>query len=616
MTTPPLRVELLRGRDAVARALTPERISQWQALADAAETVAVYQSPGFVRAWYEIYEPDFEPLLLLGTSTDGTLAGVLPLALRREGPGTLCFAGAEHCEYAGWLATGAVQLEFPAVCVRKLREEGHFTETWDWRWLAPGTSLAWLQRPELAKHGISGHISQVSNPVLALPDEDRPRFFDSKGKNYKRKMNLLKRAGEVRLTRLDARSLTEPLFERLTTFYDIRQLARYGVAPFSEDPLKGPFHRRLLEVPDLALCFALTVGAEPVAFHWSLLDRRRAMYCMGPFDTRWLAASPGKLMADLVTDALRERGIECLDHTPGGDEYKEEAASSHEVIHRLELFPSRRRAWAYGIEAIARGAVKRTAGMVGVSPSRLRGLQAQVARTVRSPRSTAGVAARSLRRWAWSRTVMQTYRISRAAWEKAQPDFKPDPLFRKDMLEDFLLYAGSMRWISRQHLMESAIERLRTGSHCYTVVEDGVLIHYAWLHVGVPEMDLSEVGYKYPLPPKSAVLYDDRTDVAAVRALLRRTRGSKARERRGGLQRRSLLHRFHEAFSMGADCLAGSILELNTRSRENFFALGVEFEVVDRVIQVVRLGRRRSWREPIAPGTEAPAGADTPGSPV
>ena len=50
----------------------------------------------------------------------------------------------------------------------------------------------------------------MSNPVLALPDEDRPRFFDSKGKNYKRKMNLLKRAGEVRLVRLDAQSLTEP----------------------------------------------------------------------------------------------------------------------------------------------------------------------------------------------------------------------------------------------------------------------------------------------------------------------------------------------------------------------------------------------------------------------
>lgn len=582
MTTPILRVELLRGRDAVARALTHERISQWQALADAAETVAVYQSPGFVRAWYEVYEPDFEPLLILGTSTDGTLAGVLPLALRRQGPGTLCFAGAEHCEYAGWLATREVQPEFPAVCVRRLREEGHFTETWDWRWLAPGTSLAWLERPELAQQGISGQVSQVANPVLALQDADRPRFFDPKGKNYKRKMNLLKRAGEVRLTRLDARSLTERLFERLTTFYDIRQLARYGVAPFSEDPLKGPFHRRLLEVPDLALCFALTVGAEPVAFHWSLVDRRRAMYCMGPFDVRWLAASPGKLMTDLVADALRERGIECLDHTPGGDEYKEEAASSHEVVQRLELIPSRRRAWAHGVQGLARGAAKRAAAVVGVSPPRLRDLEARVARAIRSPGSSARDVARSLRQWTWSRTVVQTYRLSRAAWEKAEPDSKPDPLFRRDMLEDFLLSAGP--GFARQHLMQEAIERLREGAHCYTVVEGGALVHHAWLQLGEPEMKLSALGYGYQIPPNGGVLYDDRADGAAVTAL----------------QGRSFRHRVHEAFSMGADYVSGGMVG-------NLVDLGIELEPLDRVTGTTRFGRRRIRREPISPDAARPS---------
>jgi hypothetical protein len=174
-----------------------------------------------------------------------------------------------------------VRLEFPAVCVSRLAELGHFNEPWDWKWLAPGTSLSWLDLPALAASGVTARISQVANPILALQNPDRPRFFEPHGKNFKRKMNLLKRAGEVGLVRLDAKLLTEKLFDRFKTFYDIRQLARYGVAPFHEDPRKGPFHRRLLEVPELASCYALIVGAEPVAFHWSLVDRRRAMYCMG-----------------------------------------------------------------------------------------------------------------------------------------------------------------------------------------------------------------------------------------------------------------------------------------------------------------------------------------------
>jgi CelD/BcsL family acetyltransferase involved in cellulose biosynthesis len=596
-----LQVQLLRGRDEVAHASTPERVKQWQALAEATVGVAVYQSPGFVLPWYEVYEAEYEPLLCLGTAADGALAGVLPLALRRRPPGGLCFAGAEHCEYAGWLAAPAAQLEFPARCVGRLSELGHFTDMWDWKWLAPGTSLAWLERPELATRGITARTSQGATPILALQSPERPRFFDPRGKNFKRKMNLLKRAGEVGIVRLDAQSLTEKVFDRFKSFYDIRQLARYGVAPFSEDPLKGPFHRRLLEAPGLALCYALMVGADPVAFHWSLVDRRRAMYCMSPFDVRWLAASPGKLMVDLVAEALRERGLESLDHTPGGDEYKEEAASTHEPIHRLLLFPSRRRAWAYGIELSSREVVKRAARAAGVSPARLQSLRDRAVRAARAPASTARVAVRSLRSWAWSSTAMIVYRLTREGWEQTEPSSKPDPLFRKDMLEDFLCYAGSFRWISRQHLMRSAIERIRRGSHCYTVVEDGVLIHYAWLHPGVEEMDLSEVEYRYPIPPKGAVLYDDRTDVAAVRALMRRSRGSKARERRGGLQKRSYRHRFHEAFGMGADFTMGSIVVTNTLSTQNLVNLDVPFEPLDRVTRVTRFGRRRTWQEPVSP---------------
>ena len=78
------QLDVVSGWPAVATAVEGCGL-EWQRLVDTATGMAVYQSPGFVLTWYEVYESSYEPLLLLGSLPAGTLAGVLPLALARNG---------------------------------------------------------------------------------------------------------------------------------------------------------------------------------------------------------------------------------------------------------------------------------------------------------------------------------------------------------------------------------------------------------------------------------------------------------------------------------------------------------------------------------------------------
>jgi CelD/BcsL family acetyltransferase involved in cellulose biosynthesis len=578
-------LRLIRGWNAVRAFVTSEREAEWRRLAEEAKHVAVYQAPAFVLSWYETYASCYEPLLLLGLTPAGDILGVMPLARARGGAERLVFAGAEHCEYAGWLAAPALEEDFPARAVAHLHEADLFGRPWRWGWLAPGLSTAWLDHRALRARSIAPLAEVGRTPLLALQGPARPRFFDAGGKNHRRKANRLRRLGPLRLERLGAESLSDGLLRRLTTAYDIRTLARYGSAPFSDDPLKAPFHRRLVgREPDTALLYVLWAGEEAVAFAFLLGDRRRAMYCLGAFDHRWLDASPGKLIGDLVADDLAGRGFEHLDHTPGGDPYKEEAATTHEALTRLVLFPGRTGAGACTIRCALQARARALALTVGLRPERLREAATRYLSLARgrSAMDLARAAGRAALRWVRSRQVVAVFRLDRAVWEGTPGDGTSGAVaFSMDRPEDLLLYTGSNRWCPRQALMATALERLREGEHCYTVVEDGVLLHYGWINPSARELHVTEVDRRIPLPEGSALVYDGYTEPGA---------------RGRGLHTRSLQYRVAECFRLGARSVTTSALESNPVSVRNIQR--VFGRPVGRVVQVRRLGRVRSWEEP------------------
>src|SRR5581483_3055343 len=119
------------------------------------------------------------------------------------------------------------------------------------------------------------------------------------------------------------------------------------------------------------------------------------------------------------------------------------------------------------------------------------------------------------------------------------------------------------------------------GDHSFTVVEDGVLVHYGWIQSDAPAIEFPEIGAAMALPPRSGVIYDVYTE---------------PRARGRGLQRRGARRRVRLAFALGAAQVFTGVVESNVPSRRA--TEGAGYRAVARLVTVHRLARRRTWEEP------------------
>ncbi|MGH7413768.1 MAG: GNAT family N-acetyltransferase [Candidatus Rokuibacteriota bacterium] len=560
-------MKVLRGLAAVRGDISAERRAEWQRLAAAEDKVTVFHEPGFVLTWYDVYEPEHEPLLLIGLDELDRLMGVMPLAVPRGTGGSLAFAGAEQAEYAGWLARPEIAREFPTRCILELRELGLFSRPWRWKWLAPGSDVEGLASDVLREHGLAVRFSRTQKPLWTVQGPKPVRFAVDN-----RKVNRLKRQGEVRLVQLDSATMTEDLFGAFTTTHDVRELQIRGLDPFRTSPLKGIFHQRLVDrAPDSVLFFALMVGPVPVAFSFNLRDRRRIIFCLDAFDPRWAASSPGKLINNLVADALATRGIQAIDLTPGGDAYKEEVANDSEAIYSVVLFPGTAQARVHDLKALAERGGKRTLRAMGLSPARARGLTGLARRLATGGLIRDGMDAG--RRWAASREALAQYQLDRGDGVAARPQCHPT--VRTDAIGDFLLYSGAGRARSRQGMMQEVLSRVRRGQRCYTVIADGRLVGAGWLESDAKGVSVGADGFEWPLPPKTARLHVVDPEVEGAAAI-----------------RRSLVRRMTgEAFAAGAERVVVLVGPREGSLVETLEAVGFCFR--RRLVSQRRLGRVR-----------------------
>jgi RimJ/RimL family protein N-acetyltransferase len=93
----------------------------------------------------------------------------------------------------------------------------------------------------------------------------------------------------------------------------------------------------------------------------------------------------------------------------------------------------------------------------------------------------------------------------------------PNPRrLRRDHPDDLQYYERTASWqLSPEAYRAAARERLARGEHLYTLVEQGRLLHYAWLQPRHTRGEDQAVGQAFFPPPESSALYDHYTHPSA-----------------------------------------------------------------------------------------------------
>jgi hypothetical protein len=163
---------------------------------------------------------------------------------------------------------------------------------------------------------------------------------------------------------------------------------------------------------------------------------------------------------------------------------------------------------------------------------------------------------------------------------------------RRDAAEDLALYVPDAPW-DRSPEEQQAVVAARTavGDHVYTLAEDGRLLHYSWLTEGAASLDCDFDLGAFPLPGRSAKLWDDNTV-------------SLARGR--GLHQRSLRRRARDAAQRpDVDWVFIGVRADNGPSRHNIEKVGFEHRASRFRLRL--LGLRLRWeRAARADGAKAP----------
>jgi CelD/BcsL family acetyltransferase involved in cellulose biosynthesis len=475
---------------------------QWNDLYLSCGWATPFQSPGFVTTWYEIYAQPFTPVLVTEVRSDGSLSGLLTLAMTLDSQ-QLFFAGAGQSEYHTWLATAENGDVFIETAMDLLRASFPGL-TLTFRYLPPATPKQWLEidRPWAQ----ATRLDTFPRPLMKLADGENLRKSLRKSGN-KSRLNRLKRLGDLQFEQLHTPAELAEIFDDLIAYYDFRQGAVNDSMCFQDDPLKKPFYLALMGVKDLLHVTVLKVGDLVVAAHLGVGDGRNCILGIPVHSPFHAAHSPGKLQILMLGVELVQQGFETLDLTPGGDPYKERFATDRDEVHVLTVFLTDRAGAKQRAElklrsqSIAKSTIKGLIQFLGIEVN----TAIEFGKKLRNlPRTTAIDWQHNLRKQVWGKIEYCVYCY------KAD-DVTMDNLscsITRDCLNDLLLFQAGDTWQTHQEFLSLCLQRLEAGDHVYTWATQDRLLCHCWLSERQQKCWFTELEQEYVFEPESAFIYD------------------------------------------------------------------------------------------------------------
>ena len=487
-------VEIRRGEDARELLRAAGVREQWKRLETLCPWSTVFQSLAFVETWYRHYNASYEPILVIGREGEGTLAGIVPLALERKS-GRLGVAGTHHAEYQVWLALPELRTRFIEAALESLREAFPRARL-QFMYVRPDAPLESF-RAGGRWHG-SSEIRTFRRGLMVLGDGSKLRESLNEKKN-RRQLNRLENLGSLQFQHIERYKDLEAEFDEIIAFNDFRKGAAYNKLPFRNDPSKKPFHVSLYEIPELLHVSVLRLNAKVISVRIGIINRNQVigyLHTHSPFLAKY---SLSRLHLLLLGIQLAEKGFREWDLTPGGT-YKDKFATRYDDAFVLTIFFDRAACLRHKAKMRIFGMGKNLLGRLSLRPERVREKLESVIRNPIRSRTLAGVGS----------ALFETRELKLYAADLDNFLNLENPhMMRRDDLNGLMAFqATGGRPPSIQEFLSGAQTRLEAGHRAYTCVVEGVLECSGWLAEQTKTLELSEVGQEWIVPEGGVALFD------------------------------------------------------------------------------------------------------------
>lgn len=492
-------VEILSGDDVISLLSDKSFLKLWDTLYNSCPWATVFQGKEFVSTWYRIYHKTYLPIVVKAIN-GGKLKGLLTLA--RDKSGLITGAGLTQAEYQVWLAEASDSEKFIKSALTEIKKlfRGNNLQ---FRYIPFETPLDWVKSDSTWKKGCV--LQAYQHPLMIINAE----YISQELRKMNKKINRLKRLGELKFERITDTQTFSSIFDRLAAQLDFRKGAMYNVTPFQKDPLRKKF---LLALFDQSLLHVtiLKVNDEIIASNIGTIGKNIVRLQLNTYDPSYAKHSPGMINFFMLGKTLAEEGFDVLDLTPGGS-YKERLANNYVLAHELRVAGSIKfyiKEFSREINSrILRNNKKIFSALdkIGISTKALkRGLRnAYIAKE------------RMQKTWKRGPSSIITELVNPFRLIKKKNVYKIEPQpaidtisIKKNDVGELLRYQTEGSKLTKWEFLANAMDKLEKGQHVFTLALDDSLLSCVWLW---NQEDISAIlnnRYKLTLPNGSAILHE------------------------------------------------------------------------------------------------------------
>ena len=496
-----MNIELLTGRAAQQRIETAEFRAQWKRLYQQCPWRSVFQSDDFVIAWYDAYQSQFTPIVVMGTDAAGALIGLFTLAIDSDSK-QLVVAGTSEAEYHAWLTAPQHGNEFITSALDRLRTQFP-NQTLTLLFVLPNVPREWMA----AGSRWSAHCALNTLPRGLMEIGDGKRFQDTLRKKKQSKINRLKRLGHLHLDRIYDLDEFGAVYDEMIVYQALRLHAIQNLSHVEPDPYRKTFYLNLLRAPRILHVTALRVDDQLISaqiHNYNEDQARLGLITHSPFYAKY---SPGELHILMMGAELAQEEIAYFDLTPGGH-YKDRYATAHDEVFAVNIFFNRAHCTRYKIKRRLIELGKSVLQRFGITPEQTKDVFAQMRDWLQKwrrmkPTTLLPAAVHHLKRSWWHTEELRVY-----AYDLQHAQGLPETqTLKRNHLPDVLAYQPlEPRQLPLNQFMKQALEKLEAGQHVYTQCSNGTLQQYAWL-VEPPSQKTSTAS-GLALPPDAVWLTD------------------------------------------------------------------------------------------------------------